>query len=79
MSLNIPVYNCPNCGKYTSQETGFFDRVFPYDETSELAVYCNEHCADAQREKDEEKLEGLQWEPDRLYAAQMAYACGYHD
>ncbi len=40
------LHRCPNCGKFTGNDPdGYYDRIAPKDDTSEIAAFCNKQCA----------------------------------
>lgn len=41
------LYRCPLCGRYTSPDDGFYDKLDRSDDCSEVACFCDETCADA--------------------------------
>lgn len=42
---------CPNCGKFVSQEHGFYTREEPDSDLSYMVVCCDQCCADEYEEK----------------------------
>lgn len=37
---------CPQCKRFVGKDAdGFYDRLVPSDETSEVAAFCDETCA----------------------------------
>ncbi len=35
---------CPTCGRFVSENDGWYERTNPHDDESELQLYCDELC-----------------------------------